>query len=108
MKEIDELNDLISQEMQIVFPEKVNNLEQLKDLLALRFNELINTDFNRLIQLLYSRDVDEIKLKRLLDLNKTKDAGEMMAELVIERQLQKIRSRQDYKRDENISDDEKW
>ena len=108
MKEIDELNDLISQEMQIVFPEKVNNLEQLKDLLALRFNELINTDFNRLIQLLYSIDVDEIKLKRLLDLNKTKDAGEMMAELVIERQLQKIRSRQDYKRDENISDDEKW
>ena len=108
MKEIEELNDLISQEMQITFSEKVNSIEQLKDLLALQFNELINTDFNRLIRLLYTIDVDEMKLKRLLDVNKTKNAGEIIAELVIERQLQKIRSRQNYKRNENISDDEKW
>jgi hypothetical protein len=28
--------------------------------------------------------------------------------LIIERELQKIRSRQEYRNDENISDDEKW
>jgi hypothetical protein len=28
--------------------------------------------------------------------------------LIIERELQKIRSRQEYRNNENISDDEKW
>ena len=54
-------------------------------------------------------DVSEIKLKQLLKDNSGTDAGLIIADLMIERQAEKIKSREQYsKRDENISDDEKW
>ena len=54
-------------------------------------------------------DVSEIKLKQLLNENAGTNAAVIIAELMIERQAEKIRSRQQFsKRDENISDDERW
>jgi hypothetical protein len=54
-------------------------------------------------------DISETKLKQLLQDNPGTNAGIIIAELMIERQAEKIKSRQQYgKRDENISDDEKW
>jgi hypothetical protein len=84
------------------------SLDDLKVLLTEKFNELIKTDFNSLVQLLYRIDISEAKLKQALKENEGKNTGEILAEMTIERQMQKIKSRQQYKRDENISDDEKW
>lgn len=104
----DEIKKLISREMEIAITEPAASLDDLRILLAEKFNELIKKDFNGLIQLLYRIDISEEKLKQTLKENKGKNSGELLAEMTIERQLQKIQSRQQYKRDENISDDEKW
>ena len=79
-----------------------------KEELADKINELINSDFQKLVSILYRMDISEPKLKLLLKENPNVDAGLIIADLMIERQLQKAESRQKYKRDENISDDEKW
>lgn len=80
-----------------------------KELLAEKINELINNDFQKLVLILYRMDVSEIKLKQLLNENAGTNAAVIIAELMIERQAEKIRSREQFsKRDENISDDEKW
>jgi len=73
-----------------------------------KINELINFDFQRLVSILYRLDISESKLKLLLKENPNVDSGLIIADLMIERQSQKAESRQKYKRDENISDDEKW
>ncbi len=70
---------------------------------------LYNNDFQKLVSILYRMDVSETKLKQLLTDNPGADAGIIIADLMIERQAEKIKSREQYsKRDENISDDEKW
>ena len=80
-----------------------------KEELIARINELLNTDFSRLVAILYRMDVSETKLRKLLQDNPGTDAGNIIAELMIERQLQKIKSRREYKqRDNNINDEEKW
>jgi len=61
------------------------------DDLAAEINQLILTNFERLVQLLYRIDVSETKLKTLLKENPDKDAGKLIALLMAERQLQKIK-----------------
>jgi hypothetical protein len=79
-----------------------------KQQLADKINELINSDFQKLVSILYRMDVSESKLKLVLKENANIDAGIIIADLMIERQLQKNQSRQQYKRNEDINDDEKW
>lgn len=72
-------------------------------------NELINTDFNQLLQLLYRLDVSEKKIKAALDQNQGKDSAPLITELIIDRQIEKIKSRRQFKqRDDNISEEERW
>ena len=56
-------------------------------------NELILHDFSRLVQLLYLADVPEEKLKMLLKEKPGQDAAEIIAGLILQRQLQKIEAR---------------
>jgi hypothetical protein len=63
--------------------------------LAAKINELINTDFEKLVQQLYRVDVNESKLKKLLRENAGADAGRLIALLLIERQQQKLQSKKD-------------
>jgi|SRR5215203_741996 len=80
-----------------------------KQVMIEKINDLINNDFQKLVSILYRMDVSEIKLKQLLNENAGTNAAIIIVELMIERQAEKIRSRQEFnKRDENISDDEKW
>ena len=79
-----------------------------RQVLAEKINELINKDFKKLISILYRVDVSEPKLKKLLQENPNTDAGLLIADLMIERQVEKINSRKENKSNENISDDEKW
>jgi hypothetical protein len=97
----------IKESLQIDLPENIP-LEALKEKLSVYINELILSDFQKLVSILYRVDVSEIKLKTLLKENPGNDAGRIIAELIIERQLQKIKSREEYRRDSTISDDEKW
>ena len=106
MKEEQVLQE-ISKELEIVLNEKDHSFA--RRILAERINDFINNDFQRLVSILYRMDVSETKLKQLLTHNPGTDAGMIIADLMIERQAEKIKSREQYrKRDENISDDDKW
>jgi len=88
---------------------KGNDFSFSKQSLAERINELIQNDFQKLVSILYRMDVSEEKLKSLLQENQGVDAGHIITALMIERQLQKIKSRRQFsKRDNDIDENEKW
>ncbi len=67
--------------------------DELETFLSEKLNALIRSDFNMLITILYRVDVSENKLKKLLRDSPGEDAGRIMARLIIERQLEKIKAR---------------
>lgn len=102
-----DLIPILRQSMEIDLPENIS-FDLLKERLSSHINFLIQSDFQKLVSILYRVDVSESKLKHLLKENPGYDAGNIITDLIIERQLQKIKSRQEHRNDENISDDEKW
>lgn len=88
---------------------QVDSLNEVRDKLILLINELINKDFQALIQLLYRVDVNENKIRFYLNQKTNEDAASVLADLVIERQLEKIKSRETFKStNKNKTDEEKW
>jgi len=71
-------------------------------------NHLIQTDFSRLLSILYRIDISEDTIKGRLKMYPDTDASLHIARLVLQRQLQKIQIRQQSKPPEDIPDDEKW
>jgi len=102
-----DLLPVLRQSLEIDLPENIS-FELLKERLSSHINFLIQSDFQKLASILYRVDVSESKLKNLLKENQGFDAASIITDLIIERELQKIRSRQEYRNDENISDDERW
>lgn len=80
---------------------------QRQALIAL-INQLLLTDFGKLVQVLYRIDVAEQKLKTLLQEQPTTDAAELIADLLIERQMQKQKFRQSLSSNTPDNDEEKW
>ena len=98
----------INKELAIELPEKIS-LEELQSKLAVHINFLIQHHFEKLVSLLYRIDVSEGKIKSLLQNEPGKNAGDLIAVLIIERQLQKIKTRQQYKqRGDDFDEVEKW
>jgi len=103
-----ELTEGLNKDLAIALPEKIS-YEELQRLLAEHINHLIKNDFEKLVGYLYRIDVNEQKLKGLLHQYSDEDAGKIISLLIIERQEQKIKSRQQFsQRDNDISEDEKW
>jgi hypothetical protein len=99
-------NDL--QQLNLVPAGAVYNFEQLRQLIINKIELLINTDFQKLIQLLYTLDIPEKKLKELLATEHA-NAAVIISDLIIERQLQKIEMRKKFMGDNSdIPEDEKW
>ena len=89
------MNKLISHE----FPELLEkySAKDLENNLAVYINELIDKDFNKLINLLYRIDISEQKLKiALQNEDKTISSSKTIAKLIIERQLQKLEFRKKF------------
>jgi hypothetical protein len=97
----------LKKSMDIDLPDNIS-YALLKEKLSQHVRHLILNDFQKLVSVLYRIDVSEAKLKYLLKENADKDAGLIIADLIIERQLQKIKSRQDFRQDSNIKDDDRW
>ncbi|HEY6062022.1 MAG TPA: hypothetical protein VIV35_00335 [Chitinophagaceae bacterium] len=94
--------------LEITLPDNIPP-EELQQKLALHVNHLINHDFEKLVSLLYRIDVNEKKIRQLLGQKEGENAAGLIADLIIERQLQKIKSRQQFRqRDNDIDENEKW
>ena len=109
MKNEELLIDLLKKDLQIELAAKIS-FEKIKEKLIERINYLINNNFEELINLLYKIDVNEAKLKKLLKENSDSDAANIIADLIIKRQLEKIKTREQFKaaNKKESSDEEKW
>ena len=98
----------LSQTLDINLPDDIS-FELLNEKLQQHINDLIVHDFQKLVSMLYRIDINEEKLKHLLKENADRDAATIIADLIIERQLQKIKSRELFKQwDMDIDENEKW
>ncbi|MCL1672898.1 hypothetical protein SAMN05421866_2356 [Chryseobacterium oranimense] len=78
---------------------KRSNQEKF-EALADYLDGLIQSDFNRLLNILYRIDVSEEKVKRALAENQNKvPAGQVIAKLLIERETEKIKLRVKYSKE---------
>ncbi len=78
-------------------PNDVENLSQLKIYLTEKLKDLLDNNFNLLVNTLYRIDVNEEKLNELFGSKNRVSIPSALAELIIERQLQKIHFRKKYK-----------
>lgn len=103
-----ELVQTLQNELGLQLNESITE-EKIKTLIAAKINDLIRYDFPQLTQLLYRIDINEQRLKKLLNEAGEKDAAEIIAELIMERQMQKFESRKRFKaNDDGGSEEEKW
>lgn len=91
-----ELITLINKQAETDFEEKIS-IHELHKKLALLINDLIENDFQRLVNILYKIDVDENKLKLALQQDVDKNAADAIATMIIEREQQKVQSRKEFK-----------
>lgn len=84
------------------------NASHLKEQLSAFINDMITNDFSGLVQLLYRVDVDEKKLKDLLQQNQLTDAADTISALIIERQIKKNETRKKFKTPNDTTEDELW
>jgi hypothetical protein len=88
---------------------QTKNDRALREKLIQLINDLINENFSTLLQLLYSIDVNEKKIRLVLEKNPNEDSASIIADLIIERQLQKIASRKFFKENEDLDcGEERW
>lgn len=76
--------------------------------LEAHINWMIQHRFEALVQVLYRMDVDERKLRLMLQEGGHTDAARIIADLMVERQLQKLRTRRLFRRDNDIPEEDKW
>lgn len=81
---------------------------RLREQLMFYINDLLLHDFNKLVQILYRIDVSEQKLKTLLQQNPQTDASEIIVDLLIQRQEEKIKSKDSHQSNKDISEEDKW
>ncbi|MDN3588736.1 hypothetical protein QWY86_18790 [Pedobacter aquatilis] len=87
MNNIKSLVRIISNDFDI--PNEINE-NQLRDNLIDAFAYLVDNDFPKLIQILYKADVDQYKLKELLETTEGKSSAEVIVDAYISRQMKKI------------------
>jgi hypothetical protein len=88
---------------------KTLTAEEAEALMAEKLNRLIRDDFGTLVQLLYRIDVEEPRLRYLLQQHKGEDAGKIIAGLIIQRLQQKIITRKQFReKNNNIPEDDRW
>lgn len=70
--------------------------ERLKQAMIDAFDYLVDNDFPKLIQILYKADVDQYKLKELLENTEGLSSAEVIANAYIERQKAKVETWKKY------------
>lgn len=102
-EEIPELSEQISQDFQkftgeyLIQHSEITKQEELKKLLAERIRFMMDHKFDLLISLLYRIDIDDDKVNNLFAGKDKTDIPGKLADLIIERQLQKFYFRKIYK-----------
>ena len=91
-----ELIQGLNRQLDAAFDETLTDGELRVNLIE-RINHLIQKDFEKLVSILYRVDVNENKLKTLLKASAGTDAAVLIADLIIEREWQKVKIRNTFK-----------
>jgi hypothetical protein len=81
----------------IITKDEFENLNEFRTYLAEKLSQLLEKNYDLLIKTLYRIDVDESKLHELFTLSNKDNIPAALADLIIERQLQKVHFRNLYK-----------
>jgi len=102
------VKETLEKETGIVF-QATPTLDGLQAALAEHINDLILHNFEKLVFLLYRIDISEKLIKQLLQEASATPAGETIAKIIMERQLQKIILRHTYTPPADTTcEEEKW
>lgn len=103
-----ELIRLLNKELAIELADKAS-YNEIHAQLSAYINQLVKNDFEKLVTYLYRIDVNEQKLKQLLQQFPDEDAGNIIASLILERQEQKLKTRGLFsQRNTDANEEEKW
>lgn len=90
--------DFVDSSFKTLIPDnEFEKLEEFRQYLIVKLKDLYEHNHELLVNTLYRIDVSEIKLSELFGGKHRNDISEHLADLIIERQLQKIRFRQQFK-----------
>ncbi len=78
------------------FQQEIADYHNLKNILTARITELLKSNLNELLRILYRVDVAEHKVKNAFKCISEEEIADQIAQLVIERQMQKIEIRRKY------------
>lgn len=81
---------------------------ELRNRLAAYLNELLLHDFGALVQVLYRVDVPEKKVKAVLQDHPNEDAGNLIADLLLQRQAEKLATKKRFRFRDDGSEEERW
>lgn len=88
---------LISDKNSLIPSTDLTSLEDFRKYLTERLKFLLDEKFDILVNILYRIDISEKKLNQLFSGNNRNSIPSVLADLIIERQLQKIKLRKLYK-----------
>lgn len=83
-----------------------NSFQDFRKHIIARINDWINNDFEHLLYMLYRIDVHEDKVRKLMQAHKGENAAEVITDLIIDRQRQKIETRKIFHMEKPATDDE--
>lgn len=91
---VHETSEIISRDFDISV---VNSVDEIRRILAARIDELLLTNMERLVSILYRIDVSQKKLDHIFNESMREDIPLLLADAIIERQINKVRTRHKYK-----------
>jgi hypothetical protein len=105
MENLDKVRELINkdldtQEEGMIIPGGHPELNYLHEQLTLVIEHLLQHNFEKLCNAMYRLDVSERKFHEVLTGSDASDVGSKLADLVIEREMQKVKTRELYRRKE--------
>ncbi len=90
--------DFIKSDYTSIIPNNdFNNLEEFHKYLVIKLRDLLDNDYNLLINILYKIDISEKKLSKLFSSRNKESIPEELANLIIERQIEKVNFRRLYR-----------
>lgn len=103
---VDDVTDIVNSQLPSMDQDVV---AQFRTTLAAAIRVLLDRDLNKLISALYRMDVAEKQVAVCLEQTSLDDAALALANLVIDRQMEKLRSRaENHQPERPIPDDERW
>ncbi|MBS1626089.1 MAG: hypothetical protein JSS76_00875 [Bacteroidetes bacterium] len=76
--------------------DEASRFQELRKVLIRRIEELIDKDTEKLMWVLYRIDVSEQKVKEALAANTSANHAEVIADLIIARQIEKVKTRAEH------------